>query len=170
MQKAKKRVIVAGLITDYKELITKKGTRMAFAKAEDLSGACELVIFPDTFAKYSDLLKLEKPLLVGGGLEVDEGNPKIMADSFALFDDVLKKTKNITLRLDKIEPEDFEKLESLLNEFKGSTRVNLSLGWAEDGAKIEIIQNEPRNIQISDDFFEGVHRLFGRTDFIEVRS
>lgn len=169
-QKAKKRVIVSGLITDYKELITKKGTRMAFAKIEDLTGACELVIFPDTFAKYSDLLKMEKPLLVGGGLEVEEGNPKIMADSFALFDDVLKKTKMITLRLDKIEPDDYEKLDSLLLEFKGTTRVNLSLGMAEGGAKIELTQKEPRNVQISDNFFEGVHRLFGRTDFIEVRS
>lgn len=168
-QKPKKRVIVSGLITDYKELITKKGTRMAFAKIEDLSGACELVIFPDTFAKYSDLLKLEKPLLVGGGLEVEEGNPKIMADSFALFDDVLKKTKNITLRLDKIEPDDYEKLESLLSEFKGNTQVNLSLGVSE-GTRIEIAQVEPRKVQISDDFFEGLHRVFGRTDFIEVRG
>lgn len=167
-QKPKKRVIVSGLITDYKELITKKGTRMAFAKVEDLTGACELVIFPDTFAKYADLLKLEKPLLVGGGLEVEEENPKIMADSFAPFDEVLKKTKAISLRLDKIESEDYEKLDSLLSEHKGSTKVNLMMSL--DGQKIEITQSEPKNIQISDEFFEGVHQLFGRTDFIEVQS
>ena len=41
------------------------------------------------------LPKEEKPLLVGGGLEVEEGNAKIIVDSFILFDEVLKKTKKI---------------------------------------------------------------------------
>ncbi len=165
-QRNKKRVIVAGLITEYKELITKKGTRMAFAKVEDLTGTAELVIFPDTFAKYGTLLKEEKPLLIGGSLEVENGNAKIMADSFALFDDVLKKTKKISVRLDKLESEDYEKLASLLNEYKGPTDVRLVMNI--EGQDIEIFADEPHQIEISDHFFEGARQLFGRTDFIEV--
>ncbi|MFZ3229277.1 MAG: DNA polymerase III subunit alpha [Pseudobdellovibrio sp.] len=164
----KKRVIVAGLITEYKELITKKGTRMAFAKVEDLTGTAELVIFPDTFAKYSEILKEEKPLLIGGGLEVENGNAKIMADSFALFDDVLKKTKKISLRLDKLESDDYEKLDNLLIENKGSTNVRLVMNV--NGQDIEIFAEKPHQIEISDHFFEGARQLFGRTDFIEVQT
>jgi DNA polymerase-3 subunit alpha len=166
--KNKKRVIVAGLITEYKELITKKGTRMAFAKVEDLTGTAELVIFPDTFAKYSEILKEEKPLLIGGGLEVENGNAKIMADSFALFEDVLKKTKKISVRLDKLESEDYEKLDSLLIECKGPTNVRLVMNVA--GQDIELFAEKPHQIEISDHFFEGARQLFGRTDFIEVQS
>ncbi len=162
------RVIIAGLISEYKELITKKGTRMAFGKVEDLTGSAELVIFPDTYAKYMHLLKEDRPLLVGGSLEVEEGHPKIIVDSFALFDDVLRKTKKISMRLDQIETEDFEKLENLLNQYKGSTDVRLVMKI--NGQDIEILQSEPRQIQISDDFFEGIHQLFGRTDFIEVQN
>jgi DNA polymerase-3 subunit alpha len=164
----KLRVIVAGLISEHKELITKKGTRMAFGKVEDLTGAVELVIFPDTFAKFGHLLKEERPLLVGGGLEVEEGHAKIIVDSFALFDDVLRKTKKISMRLDKIETDDFEKLEQLLTNFKGDTDVRLIMSI--EGKEIEIFPAEPKQIQISDDFFEGIHQLFGRTDFIEVQN
>ncbi|MBC7420710.1 MAG: DNA polymerase III subunit alpha [Bdellovibrio sp.] len=167
-QRNKTRVILAGLITEHKELITKKGTRMAFGKVEDLTGNCELVIFPDTFAKYGHLLLEEKPLLVGGGLEVAEGNPKIIVDSFALFDEVLRKTKKISMRLDKIDMDDFKKLDDLLGTHKGSTDVRLVMKV--DGLEMEIFPDEPKQIQISDDFFEGIHQLFGRTDFIEVQS
>lgn len=167
-QKNKIRVVVAGLISEYKELITKKGTRMAFGKIEDLTGSVELVIFPDTFAKYAHLLKEEKPLLVGGSLEAEEGHAKIIVDSFALFDEVLRKTKRISMRLDKIPVDDFDKLENLFSLHKGSTYVRLVLSI--DGQQLEVLPEEPRQIQISDDFFEGVHQLFGRTDFIEVQS
>ncbi|AGH95506.1 DNA polymerase III subunit alpha [Pseudobdellovibrio exovorus] len=164
----KTRVILAGLIAEHKELITKKGTRMAFGRLEDLTGSVELVIFPDTFSKYGHLLKEEKPVLIGGGLEVEEGNPKIIVDSFALFDEVLVKTKKISMRLDKIDKDDFEKLSQMLDENKGNTDVCLIMNI--DGEQIELIPEEGKKVQISDGFFEGIHQLFGRTDFIEVNN
>lgn len=164
----KTRVVIAGLISEYKELITKKGTRMAFGRVEDLTGSVELVIFPDTYAKYAHLLKEEKPLLVGGGLEVSEGNPKIIVDSFALFDEVLRKTKKISLHLDKIDLKDFEKLDQILTTNKGDTDVRLVMNI--DGELVEVFPEQPKQIQISDEFFEGIHQLFGRTDFIEVNN
>jgi len=106
----KKRVILAGLITELRELITKKGTRMAFAKIEDLTGSCELVIFPDTFAKYEALCREERPVLIAGPLEAGEGNIKIMVDSISTMEDVLKKTKRIGIRLDRMQVEELEKL------------------------------------------------------------
>ncbi len=165
-QKNKTRVVIAGLISEYKELITKKGTRMAFGRVEDLTGSVELVIFPDTYAKFAHLLKEERPLLVGGGLEVEEGNPKIIVDSFALFDEVLRKTKKISMHLDKINSEDFEKLDQILAANKGNTDVRLVMNI--DGERVEVFPEHPKQIQISDEFFEGIHQLFGRTDFIEV--
>lgn len=166
--KNKIRVIIAGLISEYRELITKKGTRMAFGRVEDLTGSVELVIFPDTYAKYANLLKEEKPILVGGGLEVEEGNPKIIVDTFAQFDEVLRKTKKISMRLDKLEVGDFERLSSLLDNNKGNTDVRLVMDI--DGNSIEVLPDSPRQIQISDQFFEEIHQLFGRTDFIEVNN
>ena len=72
------------------------------------------------------------------------------------------------MRLDKIPHEDFEKLSSLIDNNKGSTDVRLVM--TVDGDSIELMSEEPRQVQISDHFFEEIHQLFGRTDFIEVNS
>lgn len=162
----KRRVIVSGLIIEAKEMITKKGTRMAFAKMEDLSGSVELVVFPDAFAKHGHYLKDERPLLIGGGLEVEEGNPKIFVDNIAPFDDIMKKTKRVSFRLDKLKNEEFEKLNQLLAVFKGDTNVRLVMNLQDQ--YIEIEPEEPTKVQISDAFFEEAHQIFGRTDFIEL--
>ena len=162
----KKRVIVAGLIIENREMITKKGTRMAFAKVEDLTGTAELVIFPDTFAKCGHFLKDERPLLIGGGLEVEEGSAKIIVDNIAPFDEIMKKTKRVSFRLDKLEASDFEKLDTLLDTFQGETSVRLVLSLNEK--TVEMQPEAPKRIQISDAFFEEVHQVFGRTDFIEI--
>lgn len=163
---SKKRVIVAGLIIENREMITKKGTRMAFGKLEDLTGTAELVIFPDTFEKCGSFLKDERPLLIGGGLEINEGSAKIIVDNIAPFDEIMKKTKRVSFRLDKLETSDFEKLDTILEAFQGETNVRLVLSLNEK--TVEMQTESPKRIQISDAFFEEVHQVFGRTDFIEI--
>ena len=53
----KSKITVLGLLSSLKEIITKKGTRMAFATLEDTAASLELVIFPDVFAANEILLK-----------------------------------------------------------------------------------------------------------------
>ncbi len=166
----KKRIVVAGLITELRELITKKGTRMAFGKVEDLTGACELVIFPDAFAKNEAMLKDERPVLVGGLLEVEEGVAKIMVDSVSPLEDIMKKTKRMVLKLDQVEPNQYEQLNSLLRDFPGSTGVSLEINLDDMNRKVQIDAPEITGVAISSEFFEGIHSMFGRTDFIELKG
>ncbi|UYL08249.1 DNA polymerase III subunit alpha [Bdellovibrio sp. SKB1291214] len=166
---AKKRVIVAGLITELRELITKKGTRMAFGKLEDLTGSVELVIFPDAFAKNGEMLKDERPMLIGGGLEVEEGVAKIMVDSVSPLEDILKKTKRMVFRLDRIPHEDYGRLQSLMKENPGPTAVSLEIDIPDVSRRVTMDVAEGSGVNVSNEFFEGVHSLFGRTDFIELR-
>ncbi|XGC79394.1 DNA polymerase III subunit alpha [Bdellovibrio bacteriovorus] len=166
----KKRVVVAGLITEMRELITKKGSRMAFAKIEDLTGACELVIFPDAYARFEMQLRDERPVLIGGGLEVEEGAAKIMVDTVSPLEDILKKTKRMVLRLDKIAPEDYPRLHSLMKDHPGTTSVSLEIEMPEVSRRILMEMEDATGVSINNDFFEGIHSAFGRTDFIELRS
>ncbi|MEZ0391492.1 MAG: OB-fold nucleic acid binding domain-containing protein [Pseudobdellovibrionaceae bacterium] len=166
----KKRVIVAGLITELRELITKKGTRMAFAKVEDLTGACELVIFPDTFSKIETLLKDERPLLIAGLLEVsDEGVAKIIVDNLSPLEEALKKTKKMTFRLDGLTQEQYPVLYSVLSEFPGPTLVDFKL-FLEDLQQEVLIEAEGLSgVAISNELLENIHSHFGTTQFIEVK-
>ncbi len=165
----KKRVVLVGLLTDLKEFITKKGTRMAFAKIEDLSGACELVIFPDTFSKVESLLKEERPLMIAGLLESDESSIKIIVDSIMIFEEALKKTKKMVLHLHKLDESQYEKLYHLLSEHPGSTKIEIQMEISELDQQLSIEPEGLSGIHISNDFLENIHHQFGKTDFIEMR-
>ncbi len=165
----KKRVVVAGLITEAKELITKKGTRMAFAKVEDLSGACELVIFPDSYARNEALVKDERPMLIAGMLEVADGVAKIMVDSISPLEDVLKKTKRMILHLDRLKSEDFGKLHTVLEGHPGTTRVEFMMQLPELKKEVSLELETAVTVGVTNEFFETVHSQFGQTDFIEMR-
>lgn len=166
----KKRVVVAGLVTELRELITKKGTRMAFGKVEDLTGSCELVIFPDAFARFEMQLRDERPALIGGALEVEEGAAKIMVDTIAPLEDILKKTKQMVLHLEKISPEDYPKLQTLIQSYPGATAVSFEIDLVDLNRKVLLESEVLGSVSVSNDFFESVHSVFGRTDFIELRS
>lgn len=54
---------------------------MAFFRLEDLEGALEVILVPNVFQKYSQLLTEDLPVLVKGSLSVSEGDlPKLRAN------------------------------------------------------------------------------------------
>lgn len=165
----KKRVVVAGLLVEHREVITKKGTRMAFGKVEDLSGSCELVIFPDAFSRVGHLLKDERPQLIGGLLEVSEGSAKIIVDSISPLEDILKKTKALTLRLESLEQDQLERLYALLSENPGQTKVNFIIRLEEMGKEVIMESSDVKGVSVSNELFENIHSQLGRTDFIEMQ-
>ena len=69
---------------------------MAFAQIEDLSGSCELIVFPDTYKDYELQLKSMGPLLITGTVEVSEdgSTAKILVESVGRLEDQLSQAKN----------------------------------------------------------------------------
>lgn len=173
-QEKDKRVVVAGLITGLREIISKKGSRMAFAQIEDLGGSVELVVFPEAFAKNEMQLKTDQPVLIGGKLEKDGDGPdatcKIMVDRVGLLEEVLRKSKNMTFRIDPSMQDHLKNLNVLLQKFPGTTHVELELDLPELSKTVTMKVLEPQGVNPSNEFFEGLHVLFGRTDFVEIRS
>jgi DNA polymerase-3 subunit alpha len=70
-------VRICGIVASLSEKITKKGDRMAFALLEDRLGSVEIMVFPDVFAKASEFLKTDEPLLVTGTVDAGEESCKI---------------------------------------------------------------------------------------------
>lgn len=76
------KVRVAGMVTRIRNHTTKSGQAMAFATLEDIQGNIELVIFPRTWEKISNLVTFDKILLVDGKVDNPEGSePKVLVDS-----------------------------------------------------------------------------------------
>ncbi|EMG35664.1 DNA polymerase III, alpha subunit [Desulfocurvibacter africanus PCS] len=94
------QVKVALLITGVKEHITKRGDKMAFCQAEDLTGATELVMFPEVYQKAKPHMEGDQPLLVtakiseieGGDGDDGEASPKrakLLAEDICLLSGVV---------------------------------------------------------------------------------
>jgi len=72
-------VRICGLVSSLKEIVTKKGDRMAFLNLEDMKGFVEVILFPEVFKSASNYLKGGDPLLVRGSLDLAEDRIKIKA-------------------------------------------------------------------------------------------
>lgn len=75
-------VKVAGVITEVRVITTKKtGAEMAFCKAEDGTGALELVIFPKVFKSTRDFWVEGQALLITGKIDVREDSPNMLVEA-----------------------------------------------------------------------------------------
>jgi len=79
----KDKVVVAGMVTRFRNYQTKNGKSMGFVTIEDIQGTIELVVFPSTWDKYHTLVRPDQVLLVEGKLDVDNGDPKVLVDKIS---------------------------------------------------------------------------------------
>jgi len=75
-----KKIILGGLISSVKKIITKNGKPMLFMKLEDLTGKTEVVIFPNLLERNPVALQENKIVFIAGRVDDRNGEIKIVAD------------------------------------------------------------------------------------------
>ena len=99
-----KKVIMAGMISSKKTLITKSNKMMAFLGLEDLYGVTEIVVFPNVYEKYANYLQPDSVIALSGTLNFKEDEaPKVLADAVmpleeATAEELMQKTRNFGRR------------------------------------------------------------------------
>lgn len=156
---AKAKSHALGLISTMREIITKKGTRMAFARIEDMSGSCEVVIFPDTFAQYERILKTDGPLVISGTVEKEEGVAKIMAEQIRAAEDMFKQIKRITLEVNAEHAGKMALLREWAEKFPGETALSLRLQMPDIKQSVELELKELRGVKPSSEALDLLLRL-----------
>lgn len=82
----KKAVIVGGVISTVRQIVTKSGSKMAFVGLEDKSGEGEVVVFPNLYEEISAKLIQDEVVKVSGKISSTDragnslGEAKIIAD------------------------------------------------------------------------------------------
>lgn len=89
-----KKVILGGIITAYRQTITKKGEMMASFYLEDLTGTIEVLVFPRLFSEVVNLDN-DKIVIVQGRYYINEDEKKIFAEKISPIEEYekLKKIK-----------------------------------------------------------------------------
>ena len=101
-----KMVVVGGIITAVRTILTKKGEKMAFVKIENKTGEIEFIVFPSIFAEYGGKLVADNVVKVSGRVNArdKDGNLsseiKILAEAVEVIsDEVLESYKSTGMKL-----------------------------------------------------------------------
>ncbi len=117
--KDKELVTVAGFISEVNVHYTKSNKVMAFLTLEDITGAVDVVVFPQGYTDAAYLLEEENIIILKGraGIDFDQP-PKIIAEE-------IRTVEDLWIRIPADSDQTPESLKTLLNAFKGKTRVRI---------------------------------------------
>lgn len=156
---------IAGVITGLKVAKSKKsGELYAQAALEDTTGKIELIVFPQSYEKLAEKLKIDVPVLVRGSLRGEEDSaPKLAVSAIQALEDVkLKLPEALRIKVPLHSPDAalLEKLSRLFEESPGTGK--LLLDFEEPGEFCAVL--EPSKVMVAADrlFIDRVEELVGR--------
>lgn len=125
-------VTVAGIISTKKTLITKKNNMMAFLQLEDLYGSIEVIVFPNIYEGYRDLINEDAVVVIKGTVNYkEEEEPKILANKIFSIDDYNEDSLRGAIKLRVPKDRDAKKLlqeiKIVLSQYPGDTPVKIYL-------------------------------------------
>ena len=80
---------VGGVITAVKKIFTKKNEQMAFITIEDVVGSLEVVVFPNVYSRFGNLVEEGGRVFITGNTNIEAtGEAKFHANSVTAFDEI----------------------------------------------------------------------------------
>ncbi len=158
-------ITTAGLISGVRVAKSKRsGELWAQASLEDMHGKVELLVFPEAYRKLAEKVKLEVPVLIRGGVRIEEGaNPKVTANEIIPLDEAkvpMPKALRIRIPLGSATDGTVDALHALFTERRGEAKVLFDL--ERDGDFMVVMEAEGYNVMPDRAFLGRVEELCGR--------
>jgi DNA polymerase-3 subunit alpha len=159
---------VGGIVSQYREMITKKGDKMARFMLEDSEGTLEVIAFPKTFEKVRHVLVSDEPILCSGQVK-NEGNAespewKMLLESAQPLSEMRQqKTTRVDIHLnaDQVTRDQVDELKTILaNATRGHCTAVLRLKIAQRSETIVPLP-EAWSVAPTEDLLTRLERLFG---------
>ena len=157
-------ITTAGIITNLRVLKSKKGDFYAQAALEDMEGSVEMIVFPEAYRKLQEKVKLEVPVLVRGGLRIEEGvNPKLTANDIMPLEEAkvpMPRALRIRIPAESANESTVDDLHGLFRQCKGEAKVLFDV--ERQGDFMVVMEAEGYNVQPDRNFMARVEELCGR--------
>ena len=159
---------IGGIVSQYREMITKKGDKMARFQLEDSEGSLEVIAFPKTFEKVRHVLVSDEPILCKGAVK-NEGTSdapewKMLLESADPLSEVrTAKTSRVDISLDAdlLTHDMIDELKTILaNAQRGAHQPVVRLKIARR-AEAVIALPDAWAVAPTDDLLTRLDRLFG---------
>ncbi|MCK5882578.1 MAG: DNA polymerase III subunit alpha [Bacteriovoracaceae bacterium] len=118
---------LAGLVTESRMIMTKKGDKMAFARLEDFSGDIEVIVFPTIYAEYGELLEGDEPIIIDGYTKLSEDPRKFYPKKISLLKDQTDERitdVRVLVDLNITDSRGINKLKQSILSYKGTVPVH----------------------------------------------
>jgi DNA polymerase-3 subunit alpha len=159
---------IGGIVSQYREMITKKGDKMARFMLEDAGGTLEVIAFPKTFEKVRHVLVSDEPILCTGQVK-NEGTAeasewKMLLESAAPLSQLREqKTSRVDIHLnaDQMTHDMIDELKTILaNAQRGNCQAVLRLKIPQRSETV-ISLPEAWAVAPTEDLLTRLERLFG---------
>ncbi len=160
----KDEILIGGILKGIRVAKSKKGDLYAQGQLEDMNGSVDVLCFAEPYRRLSEKLKLTVPVLVKGGVRVEEGsNSKLMIGDITPLEEAKPKLPThlrIKVALETASPSTIDELQTLCNERRGSARVLFDL--ERKGDFTVVMEAEGYNVLPDRAFISRVEELCGR--------
>ena len=160
----KDEIYSGGVIANLRVLKSKKGDFYAQAQLEDMAGCVDMLVFPEAYRRLAEKVKLEVPVLVRGGVRVEEGsNPKLTVSDIIPLEDAkpkLPRSLRIRVPLETATQFTVDALHSLCTDRKGEAKVLFDV--ERQGDFMVVMEAGSYNVQPDRNFIARVEELCGR--------
>jgi DNA polymerase-3 subunit alpha len=159
---------IGGIVSQYREMITKKGDKMARFMLEDAEGTLEVIAFPKTFEKVRHVLVSDEPILCSGAVK-NEGNAespewKMLLEQAQPLSELrqLKSSRvDIHLNADALTRDQIDELKTVLaNATRGNCTPVLRLTIARRSETVVALP-DAWAVAPTEDLMTRLERLFG---------
>jgi DNA polymerase III subunit alpha len=157
-----KEIPVAALIVGSRPMRSKKGARWAIFTVQDMTGIQELLAFPESFARFENILKPGSPLLLKVRVQVEEAGTRLSLQEALRIEDIVEKatTQEFRVRLDvqSLREETLDELERLFESAPGMTQVIFEL-VSPDGSVATMPSRQ--RVKFTPEIVEAVRKIKG---------
>jgi DNA polymerase III alpha subunit len=127
-----------------------------------MTGAQEMLVFPETFTRLEAMLKPGVPLLFKAKVQVEEAGTRLSLQEARRLEDIAERAtpQEFRVRIDMhaINPDALDRLETLFGNFPGSCVVVFELRHA-DGS-VALLQAQQR-VRSNPELVEAVRQICG---------
>jgi DNA polymerase-3 subunit alpha len=157
-------ITTAGIIANLRVMKSKRGDFYAQANLEDMEGSIDMLVFREAYKKLQEKVKLEVPVLIRGGVRIEEGaNPKLTVNDIVTLEDAkvpLPKALRIRIPLETASDTTVDALHTLFKERQGEAKVLFDV--ERQGDFMVVMEAEGYNVQPDRNFIARVEQLCGR--------
>jgi DNA polymerase-3 subunit alpha len=128
-----KEIKIAGIVTDFQEKTSQKGTKWGKVLIEDFQGSIEISLFGEDFLKFKHFFVIDNMLFLTCGYVPNYKNPEIFdikIKDIKLLEDLTESVKEIIIEIDLdnffIDNQRIKTLKEIFHRHKGGKNVKFA--------------------------------------------